>query len=266
MDDLQSEKEQIEEIRAWWTEYGRYVIAGIVIAAGLLIGFNQYNASKLRAQTEASALFETLADHVADGNLEEAISVAGELTSNYANTAYAAQSRLAMARLYMDKNRDQDAADTLNELVSMRGSAALRHVGRLRLAHIYLYQDKPQEVLDLLAGQDSDAFAGLYAEARGDAHAALGDYEAAREAYEIALLDTSQTVNRGFVQMKLLDLAGEAAAEGAGDEAEPADDAIPGTEAGEASSEAAADDAVPEAETGEALPEAAADEEAGESE
>ena len=27
MDDLQSEKEQIEEIRAWWAEYGRYVIA-----------------------------------------------------------------------------------------------------------------------------------------------------------------------------------------------------------------------------------------------
>ena len=38
MDDLQSEKEQIEEMKAWWAEYGRYVIAGVVIAVGLLLG------------------------------------------------------------------------------------------------------------------------------------------------------------------------------------------------------------------------------------
>ena len=125
------------------------------------------------AQTEASALFETLAEHVVGGDLEEAITVADELASNYANTAYAAQSRLAMARLYMDKNRDQDAVDVLTELLAMRGNSALRHVGRVRLARILLYQDKPQEVLDLLAEQSNAAFAGLYAEARGDAHAAL---------------------------------------------------------------------------------------------
>lgn len=206
MDDLQSEKEQIEEMRAWWAEYGRYVIAGVLIAVGLLVGFNQYKSNKLEAEVEASVLFETLAGHVFDGALDEAEAVADELSNNYANTAYAAQSRLAMARLYMDKNRDQDAADVLVELVSMRGNSALRHVGRLRLARLLLYQDKPQEVIDLLAGMDNEAFAGLYAEVRGDAFAALGQVEAAGESYRIALSDTSQTVNRGIVQMKLIDL------------------------------------------------------------
>jgi predicted negative regulator of RcsB-dependent stress response len=206
VDDLQSEKEQIEEMRAWWAEYGRYVIAGIVIAGGLLIGFNQYKASKIKAQTEASALFESLAEQVADGDLEEARSVADELSSNYANTAYAGQSKLAMARLYMDQNRDQDAADTLQELLALKDNGAVKHVGRVRLARIYLYQDKPEEVLDLLEDQDNAAFDGLYAEARGDAYAALGKFDQARESYESALADTTQSVNRGFVQMKLLDL------------------------------------------------------------
>ena len=248
MDDLQSEKEQIEEIKAWWAEYGRYIIAGIVIAVGLLIGFNQYSASKIKAQTEASALFETLANHVADGELEEAVAVSSELSSNYANTAYAAQSKLAMARLYMDKNRDQDAVETLKELVAMRGNAALRHVGRLRLARIYLYQDKPQDVIDLLEGQDNDAFAGLYAEAKGDAYAALGEYDKAEEEYGLALADTTQSVNRGFVQMKLLDLPAEAPA--AEPVAEPAEEAMP---------EAAA-------QPDEAAEEATVEEEGGESE
>ena len=226
MDDLQSEKEQIEEIRAWWSEYGRYVIAGVVIAVGLLVGFNQYKSNKLEAEIAASDLFETLTEHVADGEVDSAEAVADELASNYANTVYAAQSKLAMARLYMDRNRDQDAADILRELVAMRGNGALRHVGRLRLARILLYQDKPQEVIDLLAGQENQAFAGLYAEVRGDAYAALGQVEAASEAYRLALTDTSQTVNRGLVQMKLTDLPPAAA--GATDGEAPAEaDPIP---------------------------------------
>ena len=251
MDDLQSEKEQIEEIKAWWAEYGRYIIAGIVIAVGLLIGFNQYSASKIKAQTEASALFETLADHIADGDLENASSVSGELSSNYANTAYAAQSKLAMARLYMDKNRDQDAVEALKELLEMRGNGALKHVGRMRLARIYLYQDKPEDVLDLLNGQENDAFAGLYAEAKGDAYAALGDYEKAKEEYGLALADNTQSVNRGFVQMKLLDLPDEALA------AEPMAESL---------AEPAAEVSETEAEADEPAEEATVEQEGGESE
>ena len=206
MDDLQSEKEQIEEMRAWWAEYGRYVIAGVVIAVGLLFGYNQYESSKLSAEVAASVLYESLALNVGEGDLEEAEAVAAELATDYANTSYAAQSKLAMARLYMDKNRDQDAADVLSELIAMRGNRELRKIGRVRLARILLYQDKAQEVVDLLVDQEEEAFAGLYAEARGDAYAALGRIEEAGDAYQIALADTTQTVNRGLVQMKLVDL------------------------------------------------------------
>ncbi len=234
MDEFQSEKEQIEEIKAWWAEYGRYVIAGVVIAVGLLVGFNRYEASKINAQTEASALFEALADNIVDGDLEDAISVASELSSNYANTAYAAQSRLAMARLYMDKNRDQDAADVLGELLAMRGNDELRAVGKQRLARILLYQDKPQEAVELLEGDETAAFASLYAESLGDAYAALGDVDKAAEAYRVALADTTQTINRGVVQMKLLDLP-EAAPEAAPETAPEAE--------AEADSETEEDDA-----------------------
>lgn len=204
MDD--TEQEQIDEMKAWWAEYGRYVIAGVVIAVALIIGFNLYKSNKLEAQIAASDLFETLAIHVSDGDLEDAESVASQLASNYADTAYAAQSRLAMARLYMDQNRDQDAADALRELLEMRGNGALKNIGRVRLARILLYQDKPQDVLDLLAGQENEAFAGLYAEARGDAHAALGQIAEADEAYREAMQDSTGAVSAGLVQMKLLDL------------------------------------------------------------
>ncbi len=252
MDDLQSEKEQIEEIRAWWAEYGRYIIAGVVLAVGLLIGFNQYQGNKLEAQVEASELYESLTVHVSDGNLEEAEVVADELTTDYANTSYAAQSKLAMARLYMDKNRDEDAATALRELVEMRGNRELRHVGRARLARVLLYQDKPQAVVDLLETQEDPAFTGLYSVALGDAYAALGQVEKAAEAYQRALADTTQTVNRGLVQMKLVDLPeASPVAEESDSPAEqvaPAEDATPSEDVIEPDAEPVADDEAGETE------------------
>ena len=212
MDDLQSEKEQIEELRAWWGEYGLYIIVGIVIAVAGVFGWNQYKTSKLAAQVAASELYETLTVHVDDGDLEDAVKVADELANDYANTAYAAQSKLAMARLYMDKNRDQDAAAALSDLVAMRGNRELKLLGRLRLARVLLYQEKPQEVVDLLESQNDEAFRGLYSEVLGDAYAQLGRVDEAAESYQTALADTTQTVNRMLVQMKLSDLPASAEA------------------------------------------------------
>lgn len=236
MDDLQSEKEQLDEMRAWWSEYGKVVILGIVIAIGGLIGWNYQSDSRLATQMEASELFETLALHVTGGKLDDAEAVADDLFSNYANTTYAAQSRLAMARLYMDQNRDQDAADALNELLALNDNDGLRNVARLRLAHVLLYQDKPQEVVDLLVDVDVGAFNALYDEQLGDAYTALGDYESAGDAYRRSLADPSPNpvVDRGLVQMKLVDLpetvvaeASDAAVEDAAEETaeEAVDDA-----------------------------------------
>ena len=224
MDDLLSEKEQIEQIRSWWSEYGGYVIFGVAAGALLLFGINYYKSSKHTAQLEASALYEALTNYVVDGNLEEAESIAGQLGTDYANTTYAAQSKLAIARLYMDKNRDQDAADVLSELLDIGAGEELEGVARLRLARIWLYQDKPQQVVDMLEGQNNPAFAASYGEALGDAYYALGRIADAEAAYQQVLMNplSRGTIDQQLVQWKVLDLppVGEEtpAAESADDE------------------------------------------------
>lgn len=208
MDDLLSEKEQIDQIRAWWSDYGNYVIGGVAAGALILFGINYYQNSRLSTQLEASVLFEQLAEHVADGDLDQAQAVAADLGGAYANTPYAAQSKLALARLYMDENRDQDAADVLNELLAMKGNEPIKHVGRLRLAKIYLYQDKAEEAIGLLADIEGESFAPRYSELRGDAYAMLGRTAEAESAYQAALgsPDAAQSVDRALVQWKILDL------------------------------------------------------------
>jgi len=208
VDDLLSEKEQIEQIRTWWSVYGGYVIFGVAAGALLLFGYNYYQSNKLKAQLEASALYEELADHVVDGDLDEAEVVAGELGAMYADTTYSAQSKLAIARLYMDKNRDQDAADVLSDLLASDSGDALKHVARLRLARILLYQDKAQEVVDLLENEDNPAFSAGYGEVLGDAYHALGRIDDAQAAYQRVLMDplSQGTVDQRLVQWKVLDL------------------------------------------------------------
>ena len=211
MDDLLSEKEQIEQIRAWWSQYGGYVIGGLGLGIALLVGYNYWQSSKLEAQLGGSAMYESLTQHVVNGNLDEAEIVAAELGADYASTTYAAQAKLALARLYMDKNRDQDAADALSEVLASDADEAVKLVARARLARVLLYQGKAQEVVELLEGQSSEAFAAIYNEILGDAYQELGRIEDARAAYENALLDpmSQATVDQQLVQWKSLDLVGD---------------------------------------------------------
>lgn len=209
MDDLLSEKEQLEEMRAWWSANGTYVIVGLAIGILLLAGFNYYKNQQRDAQLAASALYEQLTNHVVDGRLDDAEAVVTELSANYADTAYLPQARLAIARLYMDQNRDEDAADSLRALIDSDAHDAFRHVARVRLAKVLLYQGKAEDVVDMLAERTGEgAFQARYAEALGDAYVALENFDAAREAYQLALNEPGQaaTVDQQLVQLKLLDL------------------------------------------------------------
>lgn len=208
MDDLLSEKEQVEQLRAWWSEYGAYVVGGIVIGAGLLFGINHYRDARLQEQLDASTAYEALVQNVVAGKLDAAAAAADKIATEYSDTTYVGQAGLAMARLYMDKNRDQDAANALLSVLDSSADDELKHVARLRLARIYLYQDKPQEVVDLLTGAEVDAFAAAYGEVLGDAYTALGRTAEAQDAYQKVLMDplSQGTVDQQLVQWKSLDL------------------------------------------------------------
>ena len=203
-----SEKEQIEQMRTWWSEYGNYVLGGIALGIAVLVGVTQYRSQMETLQTEASVLYETVIEAVADGKLDDAELAARDIFTNYGSTIYPSQARLAMARLYMDKGRDQDAADALHAAVDDGPDSEVGMIARSRLAKVMLYQDKPQAVIDLLADRPDSAFTARYSESIGDAYVVLGNFADAEAAYLIAMADSSlrPTIDRVLVQMKIDDL------------------------------------------------------------
>lgn len=207
MNDL-SEKEQLQELRAWWQENGRFVIAGVLLGVSAIVGWNYWRSSVEATQIEASNLFETVMEAVGDGDAQAAEAAASELYASYDRTVYPNQARLAMARLYMDKGRDREAADTLQELVASGDDSEIGMVGRLRLAKILLYQEKPDEVVALLEDHVEGGFAARYNELLGDAYAAQGRYAEAETAYRDAMADgrNLRTIDNNLIRLKLNDL------------------------------------------------------------
>ena len=215
-------------------------MGGIVIGIGLIAGVNYYSGEKLDAQIAASDLYEELTIHITDGSLAEAELIVADIMTNYGETVYAGQAGLGIARLYMDQNRDQDAADSLLGVVESDADSGIKSVARLRLARIYLYQEKPEEAVKMLLAEESEAFSAAYSEVLGDAYTQLGQYADAEAAYQAVLADplAQGSVDLNLVQWKLLDLPQIVTAEAATD----ADEAVE-VEDTDAGDEVAAEDA-----------------------
>ncbi len=207
MEDL-SEKEQLDQLRFWWSKYGTYILVGIALGISLLLGSNYIQNQTMQSQLEASTLYEKLIKQVSDNSLEDAQQTTIDIQATYENTVYAAQAYLAMARLYMDQNRDKDAANSLQKILNSDAESELKNIARLRLARIYLYQEKPEEVISLLSEYISGSFAIPYREVLGDAFTLLEKISDAEDSYQKVLIDprAQSSVDIEYVRWKTLDL------------------------------------------------------------
>ena len=208
MDEFLSEKEQIQYIRDWWRDNRMYIFIFGFVVIGSVAGTNTWKASVLNQQIAASSLYESLAVEISENNLESGELIAEEIYSEYSESIYADQARLAMAYFYMSQSRDEDAAEELRGLIESSENNEMILIANMRLAKILLYQSKYQEVLDLLEGNLGHAFETKYSELIGDAYLGLEDYENAEFAYMNALKDTGspQVIDAALLQMKINDL------------------------------------------------------------
>ncbi|MEC9416071.1 MAG: tetratricopeptide repeat protein [Pseudomonadota bacterium] len=208
MDDLLSEKEQIQYIREWWQENRLYIFVVGFLLIGGIAGNNFWKSSILNHQVSASSLYESLATEISENDIEGGEAIAQRIYAEYQDTIYADKAKLAMAYFYMSQSRDEDAANVLRDLISTPNNNELQLLGNLRLAKILLYQGKNQDVLELLENNVGHAYEAKYSELLGDAYFALENYSKAEFAYMNAIKDSgsSQMIDASLIQMKLNDL------------------------------------------------------------
>ncbi len=212
MDELLSEKEQIEQIRQWWKENGAWVAGGLVLGLSMLVGWNSWQSYVTSRAEEASSLYEQVRAEAAAGNVDLASELTATLRTDYAATPYADQASLELARLMVERGSLDEAAASLEYVTKSDDDPQMVLVARLRLAQVRMQQGMLDEALAALAVPDEGAFSARFSEMRGDVAVARGDWEMARNEYESVLSDLSGPVNREVVEIKLNDLPQPAAA------------------------------------------------------
>jgi predicted negative regulator of RcsB-dependent stress response len=206
VDELLSEKEQIEKIRQWWRENGWFLIGGAALSALAYYGWNQYGAYRDGQAELASGVYLQLQAAVEDdsANVETLLT---QLRNDYGSSPYADQAALLMARYYLIRDSARAAAE-LRQVMESSDDAELAMVARLRLARVEAYRENYDTALAVLNVATPGQFAARIAEIKGDIHVALGQTDDARAAYIQALTGAgSDTLDRSYIQMKLNDLS-----------------------------------------------------------
>lgn len=204
MDEYLSDREQAERIKKWWLENYRSIIAGIVIALLIIGGWRYWQHRVQTRSAAASAMFESMSNALSSSNGADALKLANGLISEYADTPYASQAALAMARYDVESGKLDDAIKMLDWANQHSRDQNLVLLTKLRLARAKLAVGDPQAALAVLTVKNEGGFAALYDDVRGDAYAKLGQHDKARAAYTAALAKWSdQMGDKSLIQMKL---------------------------------------------------------------
>jgi len=199
------EQEQIEQLKAWWNRYGAMAMGLLTVALLIVLGWQGWAWYQNNQATQARGYFEALeraSEQPGTDAMPRIIAAMETLKTDFAQTDYAGRGALVAAQALQARD-DLDGAQEALEWLSQSNHEALAPVATLRLAGLLLDAEQYDQALAIL-GDAPPAFEGLYADRRGDIHAAQGDRERALEQWREAL--TKIGVNQGLasaLQLKI---------------------------------------------------------------
>jgi predicted negative regulator of RcsB-dependent stress response len=198
------EEEQLEELKAFWRKHGNTILTIVTVVLLAVAGWRGWNWYEAHRAARAAAVYDQLKVAVEAGDAERIRSAAQVLRDDFASTAYARMGALVAARAQAVANEGAGAAESLRWVVDKGDDEVFVLVARLRLASLLIEQQAWDEARRVLDVEVPPAFAGLYADRRGDIALAQGRVDEAREAWSKALetLGPATSIAR-LVQLKL---------------------------------------------------------------
>lgn len=202
--DLQ-EQEQIAELKAWWAQWGKLVIAALVAAVVGYFGSMGWRSwQKSQGETAADA-FAAVEQAYAAKDVVKTRAAADAMSKNLTGHALTARAMLLAAKAAFDANQLDQAKSALQWVETNAKEDAIVDIARLRLAAVLMDQKQYDEAIKTVATAKVEGYAANFAATRGDALALKGDAAAARKAYEEGLqkIDKSDAGTRNMLETKL---------------------------------------------------------------
>ncbi|GAB3250095.1 YfgM family protein [Chitinimonas naiadis] len=201
--DLQ-EQEQIAELKAWWAQWGKLVIAALVAVLVGYFGSMGWKAWQKSQGESAANAFMAVETAFAAKDVAKTRAAADDMAKNQSGHAMTARAMLLAAKVAFDANDLDKAKSALEWVVSNAKEDAVGDIARLRLAAVLADQKQYDAALKLVDAPKAEGFIANFAEARGDVLALKGDAAGAKKAYEQGLLKMEKDApNRNILETKL---------------------------------------------------------------
>jgi predicted negative regulator of RcsB-dependent stress response len=207
MDSYQTEEEQVESIKKWWTENSRSIFFGVGLGLVAIFGWQNWKEQTLNHTLEASDIYQELTKSLQESKYDEVLQLANEIDESYSDTPYAAMAGLQKAKVQIEQAKKDEAIATLEKVSTTAENKSIQHIARVRSFRVRIGKGQMKEVIadiDAVISEGGGEFVGQYEALKGDAYRLLGDAEKARSGY-IAALKTAR-LDRRLIQLKLDDL------------------------------------------------------------
>jgi predicted negative regulator of RcsB-dependent stress response len=203
------EQEKLDDLKAWWEQNSKYVSAAVVVVALVVIGVQGWRWYQRTQAEQASVLYQAVSQAARANDVSKAKEPASQIVDRFARTAYAPRAALLYAKMLYDSGDKAGARAQLQWVVDHTSGDELKAIARFRLAQAMLDEKQYDDALKTLDVKTDDAFAGLFADLKGDILAAAGKSAEAKSSYETALAKIDpKSPYRAFVQVKFDALGG----------------------------------------------------------
>ena len=180
------EQEQVDELKAFWGKYGKYIIYGVIVFFTLYAAFQGWIYYQTKQSLSASELYQSIVV-LDEKNTKEIMQKSENLIDKYGSTPYAGRAAILFAKAsYLEGNKDE-AKEKLEWASTHARESATESIALIQLGQILLEEKKYDEALKKVKSIVNEGYFGLANDLKGDVQNAMGKKEEAKKAYQEAL-------------------------------------------------------------------------------
>ena len=180
------EQEQLAEFKAWWKQWGKWLIAIAAVLLVIYLSYAGWNWWANKQSENASKLYDTLLISAQKQDVPAVLRAAADIQDQYSTTSYAGMAGLVAAQV---ANAAGDLAATEKNLrwtADKAKSDAHADLAKIRLISLLIDTGDFAGAEKVAAGSVSTPFMPLLLERRGDIQLAQQKNAEARKAYQEA--------------------------------------------------------------------------------
>ena len=202
------EQESIDQMKAWWDQWGTPITAAVCVCCLGFAGWNGWQWYQRNQAAQASGAYVQLQNAIYQNDTKNVKSIADGHIEDYGTTIYAPLGALASAATEVQEGNLDLARDRLVWVIEKSGHPEYDTIARVRLAGVELSAKKPEAALKALGpAKPVPDQTALVEDRLGDVYYAMNDFEKARAAWQKAVEAAGeQSPIRGVLHYKLASL------------------------------------------------------------